>query len=276
MFTIVTDSSAYLTRQESKKLDVHVLPMFYAIDGMQFYEGPLDENGEYVKLIGQRGREQRTAQVSSTAFLSAFHELMRKGKDILCITISSRLSGTYSSAAIAARELDRNRVFVFDSLVTGAGMRFLVEAARKMSDAGLSPKEAMIRLEALRDKIGIALSVDDMGALRRSGRLGFVRQSVGTMLNVRPILFCKEGTVVSGAITRGRHGQIAELVRAIPEDAKRIVVQYVENKQAATMLYDAIRARFDCDIIITGIGPVLAIHLGLSAIGVAWYRPWEA
>lgn len=270
MFTIVTDSSAYLTRAEAERLDVRVLPMFYSIGGVSFYEGHLDENGQYQKLLEQTGKEQHTAQVSSGTFMSAFNELLRKGHNILCITISSRLSGAYSSALVAAREFDPDRILVLDSLSTAGGMRFLIEKAREISQSGASLQDAADSLERLRDAVGIAFSVDDMGALRRSGRLGFVRQSVGTMLNIRPILLCKNGTVISSGIARGRHGQMAELVRSIPQSAKRVIVHYVVNRTAAHGLYEAVKEKFDCDVAVRGIGPVLAIHLGLSAIGVAW------
>jgi DegV family protein with EDD domain len=269
VFSIITDSSAYFTRQEAESLGVRVLPLLYSVDGKQFTEGHSDENGQYQTLIAQ-GKVLHTAQVSGASYLSAFSELLRKGGEVLCLTISSRLSGAYSSAMMAARELGFKGILVVDSLLTAGGLKFLAEAASELSRKGCSIHEAADALESMRERVGIAFSVEDMEALRKSGRLGFVRQSVGTMLNLRPILHCKHGTVISAGVARGRHAQVAELVRSIPAEAKRIEVHYILNRTAADALRQGIQKRFACDVTLSVAGPVLGIHLGLNAIGVSW------
>lgn len=269
MFYIITDSSAYFTRREAERLGVRVLPMQYSVDSKALSEGYLDENGCYKEMIS-KGKRLHTSQVSSSSFLSAFSELRRKEHDVLCLTISSRLSGAYSGATMTAKELDSKHILVVDSLSTVGGLKFLVEKACALSREGCSLLEATDILEKMRDRIGIAFSVDDMEALRRSGRLGFVRQSVGTMLNLRPILLCKHGTVVSAGMARGKHAQLAQLARIVPEGAKRIEVHYIADQDGAWTLREALKSRFACEVTISEVGPVIAIHLGMNAIGVAW------
>ncbi len=269
MFTVVTDSSVYMTRKEAENLGVRVLPMLYTVDGKPYSEGYLYENGRYAELIAQ-GKSMHTSQVSPSSFLGAFNELSRHGQEVLCLTISSRLSGAYSGALMAAKQLGESRILVVDSLSTAGGLKLLVQKACELSREGRTLNEAADALEKAREKVGIALSVDNMEALRKSGRLGFVRQSVGTVLNLRPILYCKHGTVVSGGVVRGAHAQLAELERSVPGEAKRIVVHYVVNESAAQTLCQALRQKFACPVSIAEVGPVLAIHLGLGAIGVAW------
>lgn len=269
MFTVVTDSSVYMTRGEAERLGVRVLPLLYSVDGKSFSEGFLNENGRYQELIAQ-GKSMHTAQVSPSTFLGAFNEILCKGNDVLCLTISSRLAGVYGSALMAAKELDAKRVMVVDSLFTAGGLAFLVQRACELSRENASLNQAADVLKKLREQIGITLSVDNMEALRKSGRLGFVRQSVGTVLNLRPILFCKNGAIVSGEVVRGTHAQFAELVRSIPLEAQRIIVHYIANQSAAQTLCEMVRKKFACSVGIAEVGPVLAIHLGLGAIGVAW------
>ncbi len=270
MFAIVTDSTAYLTRREAAELGVRVLPMLYTAGGISLGEGHLDENGRYKELLA-RGTDHHTAQVSVATFMSAFNELLRKGFSVLCITISSRLSGTFSSAMIAAKEFAPDRILVLDSLSTAGGMRFLVERAAELSHSDYTLQEAADDLERMRDFVGIALSVDDMSALRRSGRLSFVRQSVGTVLNIRPILLLKNGTVIANGTARGTQAQLAELVRCIPLDAKGIIVHGITKQAAMESLRKLASERHACAVRSMDVGPVLAIHLGLSAIGVAWH-----
>ena len=260
-----------MTRKEAERWGVQVLPMLYSIQSMPLSEGYLDENGRFCELLQKNARNAHTSQVRMSAFMGAFNELLRKGtKAILCITISSRLSGTYSNAVIAARELGGAKIVVVDSLSTAAGMRFLVKKAVELSREGVDIEQAADILEGMREKIGTVLSVDDMDALRRSGRLGLVRQSVGTILNIRPVLYCKHGTVVAGQQVRGQSGQISGLVKAVPANAKYIEILSVMEKPALELLEKALRARFSCSIHQSLIGPVLAIHIGLSAIGIAW------
>ncbi|NLV58323.1 MAG: DegV family protein [Clostridiales bacterium] len=269
MFTVVTDSSVYMTRQEAETLGVHVLPLLYSVDGISLSEGYAYENGSYHELIAQ-GKTLHTAQVSPSSFLKAFGELLHMGHSVLCLTMSSRLSGVYSSATMAARELDISRIAVVDSLSTAGGLAMLVEKACELSQESRTLSEAADELVRMRERVGIALSVDNMDALRKSGRLGFVRQSVGTVLNLRPILLVRNGAVVSGGVVRGANAQLAELVRNIPAEAKRIIVHYIADQAAAQVLCQMLRPNFTCPISIAEVGPVLAIHLGLNAIGVAW------
>ena len=269
MFTVVTDSSVYFTRKEAESLGVRMLPLLYSVNGQHFGEGYADENGRFLQLVEQ-GQDMYTAQVSTSTFLSTFSELRRKKKDILCLTMSSRLSGVYSSAMMTARDMDPEHIIVVDSLSIAGGFKFLAEKACEMARQNYTLQQAADEIESMRDRIGIVFSVNDMGALRRSGRLGFVRQSVTTMLNLRPILLCKYGAVVSDAVARGTHAQIRALVRTVPDGAKRIEVQYVQNRQSAEVITEELKRRFACLIEISNVGPVLAIHLGLSAIGISW------
>ncbi len=108
-----------------------------------------------------------------------FQELVGQGFEVLCIVISSRLSGTFSSACAAAREVAPEHIHVLDSLSTAGGMYLLVEHARRLAECGLSLSQVAAVLESRRQGIHTAFSVDDMEALRRSGRIGLVRRSFG-------------------------------------------------------------------------------------------------
>jgi DegV family protein with EDD domain len=126
-------------------------------------------------------------------------------------------------------------------------------------------------IEDSRDKVGIAFSVDNMDALRRSGRLGIVRQSVGTILNIRPILLCEDGAVVAYGTARGRSEQIKELIARIPRNVKRVIVHNLGEKINLDFLITAIKRKFpSINVGRRKLGPVLGIHLGPGVIGVSW------
>ena len=133
MIAIVTDSTAYVTREDARALGV-VVPMTYSIGGNQLYtESYIGENGMFESLLKKNPPGQRTSQATMSAFMSTFEEIRSAGHQVLCLTISSRLSGTYSNAAIAARELGGTDISVVDSRTTAGGLLLMARAARRLS-----------------------------------------------------------------------------------------------------------------------------------------------
>ncbi len=270
MITIVTDSTCYLSRSEAQEIEVKIVPVTYTVNGQNYNETYVDGNGDFEKLISHNTQFQ-TSQPNISAFLSAFREIINDGNDILCLIISSRLSGSFSSALAAAKELNTDRITVFDSYTTAGGLYILAKEARSLAASGMGIEEISAKLRTRRDQIKIAFSVDDMTPLRKSGRLGIVRQSIGTILNIKPLLMCVDGGIVSAGVARGTNEMIRKLVSQVPQDTKWIIIHYIENIGLAKVLYKEIQLKFPAaKLEMRKVGPVLSIHLGLSAIGLAW------
>lgn len=270
MLAIVTDSSSGLTREEAMQLGVRVVPMSYSIAGRMFLENPGGQNGDYAAMLA-KNVPATTAQASVIAFLTVFEELRRMGFQILCLTISSRLSGTYSSALSAAKEVDPENIAVVDSLLTSRGLAFLAARARQFENEGYSLRQTALMTQNLRDSVGIAFSVEDMDALRRSGRLGVIRQSIGTILNLRPVLRLVEGAIVAQGQVRGRLEQRKALLSLVPKQAKELVVLSFGGGEAGQALWRQAGESFpNLKVTLRDAGPVLAIHLGVGTVGLAW------
>ena len=270
MLAIVTDSSAYLSKREAHILGVHVVSMNYTVAGRTYQEQCRGENGNYVSLL-KNAAKPVTSQAPISAYASVFQELVGQGFEVLCIVISSRLSGTFSSACAAAREVAPEHIHVLDSLSTAGGMYLLAEHARRLAECGLSLSQVAAVLERRRQGIHTAFSVDDMEALRRSGRIGLVRRSFGTILNLRPILALSDGAIVSQTVARGAVQQREALLGMIPEDASRVLVQYFGEASEALRLAHRIKAAFpSAGVFLREAGPILAVHLGSGTLGVTW------
>ncbi len=270
MITIVVDSSSCITREDAQRLGVVAVPMTYSMGGHSIYtEGFVGENGMFQTLLSKDPVGFRTSQASMSSFMSTFSEIQSAGSQILCLTISSRLSGTYSNAAIAARELGNTGIQVVDSLTAGSGLFLMVKYARKLIDQGMSLEQVAQQLREARDQFKIVFSVEDMGPLRRSGRLGVVRMSVSTILNIKPILRFANGGIISSGIARGWHEQLRMLERAVPEYAREMIVQHLGAERKAQELQERLELR-GVSVSVSTIGPVLGIHLGLGCVGVAW------
>lgn len=270
MIKIIVDSTVYLKKDEADSLSLQIIPVSYSIDGRNYLESYSDENGNFESLL-KFNSNSLTAQPNMEAFLSAFEEQLSMGSEVLCITISSRLSGTYSAAYTAAKKTGSEKITVFDSRLTAGGMYLLVLEARRLIDEGNDLKETVKNLMDIRDKITVAFSVDDMTPLRNSGRISLVPMSVRTILNIKPILLCREGVVVSDSIAHGNSDIIKKLAEKIPLNVKIIVVNYIKNSRMASNLYNIIREKLPFSIIkLQKMGPVLGIHLGLQVVAVSF------
>ncbi len=268
----MVDSAAGISRQEAEQLGAHYVPMTYTVDREQYVEHYIGENGQFEPFIEQENVDRRTSQASVAAFTAAFERQLAKGRQVLCITISSRLSGTYANAVMAAREVNADEIRVLDSRNCAGGIYLLILRAKKLIEEGLDLAGIVERLIVERKQIENVFTVNDMTNLRKSGRLGVVRLSVSTILNLRPILCLQNGSVYSRGVARGSREQSRMLVESVPRGVRFVVVHSREDNPQLPALQEMLRARLGdgLELRIVSLGPVLSIHLGLTYLGVCW------
>jgi DegV family protein with EDD domain len=273
MIYIVTDSTAYLTKSEAEELYVKVAPVGYYVNGNTYSETYSDCNGDFNKIIEQGGENNKTFHTNNSVFADIFSKLIKSGHQVLCFTLSSRLSGTYSSACIAAKEVEQDKIRVIDSLSTAGVMYFLIKKARQLINSGKSLSETADEIEKLRDNAGIVFSVDDISPLRKSGRMGIVKRSVNTVLNQKPILTLIEGSVVALIVSRGSVEQIMRLRENIPIDADEIAVHYAYDSVLVDKFIGVLKEYCPkANITKRVLGPVLTVHLGCGLLGASWIK----
>jgi DegV family protein with EDD domain len=272
MIVIATDSTAYLTRQEAKELGVVYIPMTYSVDGESYMEGFIRNKEDNETLCWDS-----SAFSTSQPMLGSFYKRFKKCRDanfeILCLTISARLSGTHNNALVCARELGDDGIRVVDTKTSAGGMFMLIKQARALINEGYSLDETADRLLILREKVQTRFSVADLAPLRRSGRLGLIRQSIGTILNQRPILTCQDGAVVYRDIARGKNEQMRKLVDAVPENGLEVMVQYFREQDMALEIARRLEQKCGRPISVRRIGTVLAVHMGFDVVGTLWREP---
>lgn len=267
MIFLVSDSTACISRQEAIALQCVMVPMHYIKDGQEAYlEGYIEDSPPWQDL--QQLEDFSTAQASTSAFLEVFTKLREQGHQALCITISSRLSGTFSNALKAAEDMEDN-VLVVDSRTTAGALYLLLREARRMIDEGLPLQACFDQLLALRKRSHTIFTLQDMEPLRRSGRLGYMRSSVSTLLNLRPLLTLQDGSVVSHSLARGKQDQLRQMVLGLQGKPTEVIVQHCGDEEEAQAL-SARLAEKGITVLRRQIGIVLAIHLGLPILSTAW------
>ena len=274
MVSIITDSSCDLPKDVLKEYNIQVVPLKITIDGREYVELQDITAGEFAeKMKASRGLP-KTSQPSPESFRDAFERAREKppGKadsKVLCLTISSELSGTYQSACLA-RDLTEHRenIKVFDTLGGSIGHGLQVLKAAEMAEEGASLEEIIDALETHREEMNIFILLDTLENIVKGGRLGRVQGTVAGMLNIKILLEGVKGRVELLEKRRGRSKIIRRLFEIVDErrgdfSQKVFGITHVNNERDALVLKEEIIRRFQPrDVIIYEMGGTMGTYAG--------------
>ena len=199
---IITDSASDISQAEAKARQIEVLPLKTIFGESEYLDGvTLDHVTFYNKLI-ESDVLPTTSQLSPYDFEEKFRSAVEKGNDVLCITVSSKLSGCYQSANIAAAEFP-GKVTVVDSLNVAIGERNLVELAIQARDVGKSVSEIASLLNEMKQKLRLIALVDTLEYLKKGGRVSSATAMAGSLLGIKPVIAVENGTVAILGKARG-------------------------------------------------------------------------
>lgn len=278
-FQIVTDSCCDFTDAEYKAMNVACVPLSVMWDG-QCHNHFSDESE--LKVFYQQMRNgliATTSALNPDNWAKAMEPLLKEGKDLLVIAVSSGISTTYQSAMIAASDLKEaypQRVInVVDSLSGSLGEGLLLWYACRMRDAGETLSNVTEWLRNHCRRICHWVTVNDLSNLKRSGRLSSAGAFVGTMLDIKPIIkVTDEGKLVSDAKVRGRKASIRMLAKkfaqyrsVLEEDV--VTIAHGDCPEDAEALAEILKKEYGVKNILKGyVGPILGAHTGPGVLGL--------
>ena len=272
---VVTDSTAYINSGSlSANPNVHVVPLTVNCGGT-IMEDWVSNNvlfKEALDKLGRKGDFPTTSQPAPGKFVEVFSPLVEKGCEIIVITISSRLSGTFESASTAAAMVGPDKISVIDSLSTAGTQKMLVEDAVKAAADGRNRQEITTMLEAEKQNKAILLIPASLEYLRRGGRIGGASALVGTLLNIKPVLCVKDGVVDAMDKVRTQKRAYMRMVEEVPADSPRVMVAHFEAETEAKTLESLLKEKVTCDVEIVELGPVIATHVGPGVLGLLFER----
>lgn len=280
-YVIITDSCSDMPAEMAKELDVTVIPMKFSLGGRTYTN--YSDNHElavhdFYDML-RSGEQSKTSQLSPSDFHEYFTPFLEQGKNILYIAFSSGLSGTYQNSLIAARELEEEfperRIECFDSLCACIGECALVWYAVRKKQDGYSLEEVLGWLNANRLHLCHWFTVDDLGHLKRGGRVSAATALAGTMLKIKPILHVDdEGHLISVGKVRGRKASLDAIINKVGEtgidiEKQTIFVSHGDSPEEAKYVADEIKKRYHVhDVIVADIGPVIGAHSGPGTMAV--------
>ena len=273
MVRIVTDSTADLSPEQQRAAGITVVPLNVHF-GDQVFRDHVDLSAEeFFGRLKASPQLPRTSQPSVGAFEEAFRKLREGGDDIVAVHLSSKVSGTYNSALMAAQSVGDGAIDVVDSLSTSMALGFMALEGAKLASAGRDRKAIAEWLQALVPKARVICVVDTLTYLEKGGRIGKARALLGSLLNVKPILQLKDGEVVPLGRARGRPQALSRLVEFLERDGKvsQLAIMHGRAQADAEQLRERVASKYPgVDIQLTEIGAVLGTHTGPGVIGFTY------
>lgn len=278
MIKIITDSGSDISQEEGKILDITIIPFKTYFNEEEYLDGiTLSHRQFYEKLI-EEDTLPKTSQITPFEFEEIFKEATKDGDEVIYISISKKLSGTYQSACIASLEFD-GLVRVVDSENACAGEQILVKLACDLRKQGYTIDEMEEKLNEMKKQIKLLALVDTLEYLKKGGRISSTTAFIGNLLSIKPVIEIKDGEVgVAGKARGSKNGNniLRELVTksgGIDFDLPFCIVysglsdellkKYIEDSKD---LYEGIK-----NLQISTIGCTIGTHVGPGAIGVGFF-----
>lgn len=275
MIRIIVDSSADYLPEELEQKNIDLVPLRITIGDNTYIEGENLTRNQFYEILEATGEFPKTSQPSPQDLVDIFEDAKEKGDSVICVLLSSALSGTYQSAVLSKEMADYDDIYLVDSLSATFGIRIMVEHACKLRQQGASAQEIAETLESLKSRIKIVAALDTLEYLARGGRISKAVASIGELANLKPIItVTPEGTV--GVIGKciGKNKAIAFLRKAVQKESidfnYDVYTLYSYGKENITKLEE----KFTQDGIIATnclqIGATIGAHVGPGAFGIIY------
>jgi DegV family protein with EDD domain len=275
MLQLVTDSSCDLPEELIQKYKIHVVPLIVNIDGKAYREGIDITPREFYQKMAVSKNLPMTSQPAPSSFSAVFKELSQSGP-ILCITISSGLSGTYHSACMG-KDLSGADVSVFDSLAGSSGHGLQVLKAAELAESGCPLKEILHKLEKYRSKMNIFVLLNTLENIVKGGRLSRFQGTLGKLLDIKILLRNnEEGKVVLKLKARGKKKFLNTVIREIgnlcPEKtATDFSITHFDNLEDAEFIKtELIEKHHAHHVLINDMGATMATYAGKGGMIVSF------
>ena len=280
-FVLLTDSSADLSAELVRDLDIQVLPLSFTIHNKNYYNYPdnrdMNPHEFYIRL--RHGEVATTSAMNVAQYTEVMEPFLQQGLDVLILAFSAGLSSTYQSSRLAAEELmekyPQRKIFTVDTLCASMGQGLLVYLAARKRQGGASIEEVRDWTETCKLSICHQFTVDDLHFLKRGGRISGATALMGTMLNINPVLHVDDtGRLVNIGKARGRQAALKALMdkmeqTAIDPHSQTVFISHGDCPEDAQTLAQMVRERFGVrEIVINYIGPVIGAHSGPGTLAL--------
>lgn len=295
-YQIITDGSCDLGQEIPQKAGLKVVPFYVTFDG-KTYKKEIEEIGVrefYQQMVDNPKQFPKSSLPSVQDYVEAFTPYVKEGKNIICLCITVKFSGSYNSAKTAADSLKEEypdvKIEVVDTTVNTVLQGILALETVRMQQAGLSFEETLAEIERIKATGRIIFTVGNYEYLIHGGRIGKVMGNAASTLGIKPLIMLREGEIFPTGITRSRKKAMKRLIEQAKEhftkigespDDYQIVVGYGYDYEEAVSFRDELLASMKTyssysAIEIFQIGATIGVHTGPYPIGLGLLRKFDA
>lgn len=274
---IIMDDAGDIPTALAKELNIFVVPINVMFGTEQFLSGVDMDRPAFYRKTGEVTAVNfpKTSQPTPYQFAEVYKKILAEGEDeMLAITVSEKLSGTYESAIIAAKELAGQGTFhVFDSQGGSAAQGYMALAAARMAQDGADIDAIMARLKKMRDEMSVIFTIDSLEYARKGGRVSNVKSVMASMLNIKPILELRDGLIEQAGQVRTRKKAMNHIVDYVKDRVGDqpidLAVIHANALSDAQVLCEQAKAALNTsEVIIVDMAISVAINLGPGALGL--------
>ena len=282
-YKITTDATIDLPEGFAEDLGVTILPMIVEMGGQDYTICGRDSTISAIAFFEhlEKGEVARTAQVTAATFYQCFEEAFKEGLDVIHISFSSALSKSYEASVMCAEKIRKDypdrKVYCIDSLCATGGHGLLVEAAVKKQKQGYSVDELAEWVEDNKLDVAHWFTVGELDTLLRGGRVSKASATIGTMLNIKPIIHVDgEGRLIPVGKVHGRKKSLETLVQAYRENEtggpdSPVFISHGTCLEDVDRLKEMLMAEGAKDVRHGYVGPVIGAHTGPTVITVHFF-----
>jgi len=280
-YVIISDSTTDLTKELIEQNELFIIPLEFSIDENSYFDNPYDVQLEAKDFYDElrNGKIAITSQINSARYTDFFEPFLKEGTDVLFLSFSSALSGTYQSSCIACADLKEKypdrKIISIDTKSASMGEGLLVFHAARKKKEGMIIEQLAQWVEEHRLNLCHWFTVDDLNHLKRGGRISPTAAMVGTFLGIKPVLHVDdEGCLVPALKIRGRRQSLDTLVEQMENTYDKsfrqtVFISHGDSLDDAKYIEQKVREKFDVeDVIISTIGPVIGSHSGPGTIAL--------
>ncbi len=279
---IVTGSTACIPKVMADKLSIEIVPI-EVIFGDKIYKDGIDITpDEFYSMLRKAEKLPTTSGSLPAPFLEAYRRAGKKGKSILCITESSRFSGMYNSAVMAAgllkKEIADFTIEVIDCTTAAAGQGLVAMAAAEEAAKGMSLSEVYEKARKVMSRVYLYATLDTLYYLIKGGRVPKVAGLANSILQWKPVFSVNGGDAHTVALPRTTDSAIKNIIRLMAKKVNKnepinVAVMHADAIKMAQGLKEKITGRFKCNAIyITEFTSVMGVHTGPGVVGAAFYQ----
>ncbi|MDF2820573.1 MAG: fatty acid-binding protein DegV [Clostridiales bacterium] len=273
---VITDSAADLPIEIQEKYDVTVLRMKVIFGEEEFIDEVNLSKEEFYQKLKETVELPKSSQVTPIQFEEEFRRILAEGNEPLVITMSSSMSGTYQSAMIAKEIVDDERIQVIDSMQVTFVEGLVVFYAARMAASSCSMQEIVEQINSTKERYVLRGIVDTLTYLKKGGRLSPAKATIGSLLNIKPVIAITKGELEVPMKFRGMKKALTGIIEELKEknldlSKQTMFIGHADAPKEAEELRRLVEEVFEVgEIFMAPMGPLVGTHSGPGCVGFAF------